>query len=71
MTITSETANLDQSQCRKINSHLEIYTNSYYHIKQLSLLTSPTIISDTEVIFPQPLYVWGTHTVKKFLTVDT
>ena len=27
VTITSETANLDQSECRKINSHLEIYTN--------------------------------------------
>ena len=26
VTITSETANLDQSECRKINSHLEIYT---------------------------------------------
>ena len=30
MTITSETANLDQSECRKINSHLEIYTNYIY-----------------------------------------
>ena len=29
VTITSETANLDQSECRKINSHLEIYTNIY------------------------------------------
>ena len=28
MTITSETVNLDQSECRKINSHLEIYTNT-------------------------------------------
>jgi hypothetical protein len=26
VTITSETVNLDQSECRKINSHLEIYT---------------------------------------------
>ena len=26
MTITSQTVNLDQSECRKINSHLEIYT---------------------------------------------
>ena len=25
--ITSEAVNLDQSECRKINSHLEIYTN--------------------------------------------
>ena len=30
VTITSETANLDQSECRKINSHLEIYTNAFY-----------------------------------------
>ena len=29
VTITSETANLDQSGCRKINSHLEIYTNMH------------------------------------------
>ena len=27
VTITSETVNLDQSECRKINSHLEIYTS--------------------------------------------
>ena len=30
VTITSETANLDQSECRKINSHQKIYTNSWY-----------------------------------------
>ena len=25
MTITSETVNLDQSECRKVNSYMEIY----------------------------------------------
>ena len=43
---------------------------SYYHIKQLSLLTVHTIISDTKDIFYQPLYVSGIHAVKKFLTID-
>ena len=32
VTITSETANLDQSECRKINSHLEIYTKRHCYI---------------------------------------
>ena len=32
MAITSETVKLDQSECMKINSHLEIYTKrSYSH----------------------------------------
>ena len=39
VTITSETANLDQSECRKINSHLEIYTNSLYILSFLCLDT--------------------------------
>ena len=30
MTITSETVNLDQSECRKIYSHLEIYSTYIY-----------------------------------------
>ena len=30
VTINSETANLDESECRKINSHLEIYTKYIY-----------------------------------------
>ena len=30
VTITSETANLNQSERRKINSHLEIYTKGKY-----------------------------------------
>ena len=33
VTITSETANRHQSECRKINSHLEIYTKQVYHTK--------------------------------------
>ena len=30
VTITSETVNFGQSECRKINSYLEIYTNCKY-----------------------------------------
>ena len=33
VTITSETANLDQSECRKINSHPEIYTKRRYFLR--------------------------------------
>ena len=29
--ITSETVNLDQSECRKIDGHLEVYTNITFH----------------------------------------
>ena len=28
--ITSETVNFDQSECTKINSHMEIYTKEWY-----------------------------------------
>ena len=43
MTITSETVNLDQSECRKINSHLEIYTTA--NLGQAFLFQVPYLIA--------------------------
>ena len=47
MTITSETANLDQSECRKINSHLEIYTNVFCFL-QISRFTEIILEKDKD-----------------------
>ena len=46
VTITSETANLDQSECRKINSHLEIYTKSIYTLLQTKFTIHANAIID-------------------------
>ena len=44
--MTSETANIDQSECRKINSHLEIYNKTPQHELNVWLCSWNLLVTD-------------------------
>ena len=55
MTITSETVNLDQLKCRKINSHREIYTTYNYLVQNLKPKHQSLLFERSSLCLPYPL----------------